>query len=122
MNPQINQDAAFEPNGILTSASRVFGIEATILTGNSVAAGEVLGRVTASGKFIPSLSAAADGSQTPIAIAAEAIDASSGDKVGLVYLAGDFNQRQLTYGTGHTADNTRIDLAARGIFVHPSDA
>lgn len=216
MNPQINQDAAFDPNGILTRKDRTYAIEATVLSGQSVAAGALLGLVAltlvgaaaagggntgngtmgavtvgedaiigdyiveiveaatdagrfsvidpngnrlddgdvavaysndhlaftladgatdfvdgdtftitvsaGSGKYILSLAAATDGSQVPVAIAAEAIDASAADKVGLIYLAGDFNQRQLTFGTGHTAASTKVALAARGIFLHASDA
>jgi hypothetical protein len=216
MNPQINQDAAFDPNGILTRTDRTYAVTGTVLSGNSVVAGEVLGRValdvsaTASAdggntgdgtfgavtvnedailgdyiveiieadtdagnfkvidpngnrlddgvvgtaysndhlgftladgaadfvvgdkwtitveagslKYKRSLTAATDGSNVAVAIAGEAIDASAADAAGVIYLAGDFDERQLTFGTGHSADSLRHAFAARGIFLHPSDA
>lgn len=59
--------------------------------------------VTGTGKYKIALAAATDGSHQPVAIAAEDIDASAADLVGVIYRTGEFNQNDLTYGTGHTA-------------------
>ena len=122
MQPSATQGAAYDPNGILVSTKRTFTDTVTIANGQNLAAGAVLGKVTADGKFVASDSGAANGSQTPIAILAEACDASGGDKSAIIYLAGDFDQRKLTFAGAHTADTTRHDFAARGIYLHRSVA
>lgn len=71
-----------------------------------------------SGKYKKSLAAATDGSETPIAILAEDADATSGDADAIAYYTGDFNSDAMTFGTGHTAANTKDALRARGIFLH----
>ena len=75
-----------------------------------------------SGKYKLATAAAADGSAAPIAILAEDCDASGGDKSAVIYLAGDFDERKLTFGSGLTAAGSRVDMAARGLFIHPSVA
>lgn len=57
----------------------------------SIADGTVLGRIDASGKLVPCNSGAADGSQKPVAILCEAVNATAGDVVAPVYVAGEFN-------------------------------
>ena len=89
----------------------------TILTGQDLTRGAVLGRITASGKFILSLSAAGDGSETPYAVLAEDVDATAADKVATVYLTGEFNEDALTIGTGHTAAGIKPGLRANSIFL-----
>lgn len=89
----------------------------TVLTGQNLVRGTVLGKITASGKVIASLSAAVDGSETPYAILAEDVDASAGDVVGTAYLSGEFNESELTIGTGHTADSIRAGLRDLGIYL-----
>jgi hypothetical protein len=95
---------------------------ATLITGQNLARGAVLGKITASGKLNLSLSAAADGSQTPFAILAAATDASGGDKTCPIYLSGEFNQTALTIGTAHTAATIKDGLRAKGIFLKTSVA
>jgi len=51
----------------------------TIASGADLTAGAVLGKVTASGKFIHSAPGAADGSQTPVAVLLEDAEAASAD-------------------------------------------
>lgn len=89
----------------------------TLLSGEDVVRGEVLGEVTASGKFAASLSASTDGSETPRAIAAEDMDATTGDMTMLAYVEGEFNEDQLTIGTGHTAASIRQGLWDYNIYI-----
>lgn len=86
-----------------------------ILAGQVVSAGAVLGKVTASGKYVLSLQASADGSETPDLILLEDVDASGGDKEALAAERGDFIEGALTIGTGHTADSIREGLRVKGI-------
>lgn len=71
-----------------------------------------------SGKYKTSLAAATDGSETPCAILAEAVDATSADGEGVSYYTGDFNADSITFGTGHTAASVKDGLRDRGIFLH----
>lgn len=57
----------------------------------SVAAGTLLGKIAASGKLVPCNTAATNGSEVPVAILAEAVNATAGDVVAAAYVAGEFN-------------------------------
>ena len=94
----------------------------TIISGQNLTRGAVLGLITASGKYNLSLSAAVDGSAVPEAILAEDVDATAGDKEGLVYLTGEFNEDALTIGAAHTADSIRQGLRDKGIFLEKTQA
>jgi hypothetical protein len=89
----------------------------TVISGQNLVRGAVLGKITASGKYNKSLSAAGDGSQTPDLILAEDCDASGGDKTALAYSRGDFHEGALDIGTAHTADSIREGLRAKGIIL-----
>lgn len=79
--------------------------------------GTLLGKVTASGKYIKSLSAATDGSQNPVAVLAEDIDATSADVTTVGYLSGEFNTAAMTFGTGHTAASVKGALRDLNIYL-----
>lgn len=89
----------------------------TVISGQNLVRGAVLGKITASGKYNLSLSAASDGSQTPDLVLAEDIDASGGDKVALAYSRGDFNAQKLTIGTGHTIASIKEGLRVKNIIL-----
>jgi hypothetical protein len=89
----------------------------TLLSGESVVRGEVLGEVTTGGKFRASLAAETDGSEVPRAIAAEDMDASLADKAMHAYLEGKFNQDALTIGTGHSIASIKQDLWDFNIYI-----
>lgn len=98
------------------------GESVVISNGQNLQRGAVLGRVTANGEYILSLSGAVDGSETPEAVLAEDVDASGGAKTAMIYLTGIFNSNRLSFGTGHTASTqaTRDALRLRGIFMRDS--
>lgn len=80
--------------------------------------GSVIGKITASGKYILSLSAASDGSQTPVAILAEDMDAAATADIDvLAYFAGAFRTEALTIGAGHTAASIIDGLHDRAIYL-----
>jgi len=98
-------------------------------TNLSLTVGAVLGKVTATGKYKLSLSAASDGSQTPAAILMGGVDGSdsltlvSGTDAkavvavrGPVIVAGE----ALTIGTGHTIATVKAALLAAGVLVETS--
>lgn len=94
----------------------------TIASGSALTKGSVLGRVTASGKFILSESDATDGSETPDAILAEDVDASEEDKQAVVYFSGEFNENALTLGGSFTLDDIRAGLRSKSIFLRKNQS
>lgn len=88
------------------------------VTGNTVlSAGAVLGKITADSRYQLSAAASTDGSQTPDAILAEAVDARSGDVQAPVYFSGEFNRLALQLGTGYTVAAIESLLRLRSIFL-----
>lgn len=120
--PSFTSETPYDPNDIFASDHDVFTASMTLVSGQNVTRGTVLGQITSGGKLNKSLSAASDGSQTPMAIAAEDKDASGGDKTILVYLAGGFKSGNLTIGTAHTAASIRLGLAQKGIYLYDVQA
>lgn len=116
MTATYTQGAAFDPDDIVNGNHHLLvARNITLISGQNLTRGAVLGKITASGKYNLSLSAAGDGSQTPDLILAEDTDASGGDKVTIAYERGDFIEDRLTIGTAHTADSIREGLRDKGI-------
>jgi hypothetical protein len=107
-----------DPNGLVVSSKDLFGDTVTIVSGQNLAAGAVVGQITTGGKYMLSASAAADGSQTPVGVLAAAVNASAGDQPGYVYFTGDFNAAECVFGAGHTAASIRRTAAQRGLKFH----
>ena len=90
----------------------------TLVSGQSVVKGEILGRITASGKYAMYKKTHSDGTETPDVIAAETVDASAGDAPIITYLSGQYNQNAITLPTVETVDNTLKDaLRTKSIFL-----
>ena len=88
----------YVPDQLIAGNLKLVTDSVTYLSGASVIPrGTLVGRITASGKFIASVSGASDGSQNPIGFAADAVDVTGGDATGPVYLMGEFNQNAITY-------------------------
>ena len=116
------QEGEFIPGqALIVGGDDTISRQITLGAGN-LARGALLGKVTASGAYILSLAAAADGSQTPVAILAEDTDASGGAKVTVAYLAGTFDENVVVFGTGHTPASTRDALRGIGINLQSSIA
>ena len=111
--------ATYQPGGLIVGDFPVAVRNVTILAGEVRTRGTVLGRVTASDKYIMSLSAAVDGSQDPAEILAVDVDATGGDVVAPVYSTGEFADDLMTFGTGHDADSveTAFRVGGRSIFI-----
>lgn len=72
-----------------------------------------------SGKYTKALLASTDGSQQyeNMCILAKDTDASSGDVVTTGWLTGEYNENQVTFGTGFTFANSKHELAKYGIHL-----
>jgi hypothetical protein len=76
----------------------------TLITGQNLVRGAVLGRITASGKFILCDTGAIDGSEAPVAILVHDIDATAGDLTCQVYQGGAFHKDEMTWDASFTTD------------------
>lgn len=115
-DPSISSEA-YAPDRLIAGDLKLVTRDVTILTGQVISRGTVLGKITASGKYIKSLSAASDGSETPVAILADDVDATSADVNAPIYETGEFNEDQITLGTAHTVASVRDGLRALGIHL-----
>lgn len=93
-------------------------INITLVSGENLSRGHVLGKVTASGKYAGYDADLSDGSESAVAILAEDTDASSGDENTIAYVHGEFQDAGLSWDD-ETNDKTAglADLYAAGIFV-----
>lgn len=120
MNASFSTDGTYQPDSLIAgNAALLVGRKVTLITGQNLKRGAVLGKITASGKYTLSLSAASDGSQTPDLVLAEDCDATSADQQALAYARGDFAAGALTLGTGHTVASITEGLRAKGITLLP---
>ena len=79
----------------------------TILQGQKLPRGAVLGKISATGKYVLSLAAAVDGSEVPTRVLAHGVDATAGDVNSAGYSHGQFIFEGLTLGAGHDFDSLR---------------
>lgn len=104
-------------DNLVAGSEEPWAEKGTLISGQNLVRGTLLGRITTGGKYTLALSASSDGSQTPNAILAHDCDASSADKECIVYKAGTFNINAVTLGTGITLD-TATKHALRGLDIH----
>lgn len=109
-------EGTYSPDALVAGNHELLvGRKVTIITGQVLTRGTVLGKITASSKYNKSLSAAVDGSQVPDLILAEDVDATAADITVLAYARGDFTTNALAIGAGHTVASITEGLRAKGI-------
>lgn len=107
---------------ILSEANGTRSREAvTVVSGQNLAAGTVVGRITASGKITAYDDDNADGSQTAVGALYAAVDASAADAPGVI-IARDAEVSDVLLiwaGTNDAGDKTagKADLVALGIII-----
>ena len=69
------------------------------------------------GNFIPCVKTASDGSQTPVAILADATDSTAGPAKSGAYFMGEFNGRAITFDNSWTLADLTAALSARAIHI-----
>ncbi len=108
----------YTPDKLIAGDFKLVTGEVTILSGQNLSKGALLGKITASGKCQLCDSAASDGSEDPIGILAEACDASGGDQTNVpYYLTGEFNQDAITFGGSDTAATHLAALRDLSIYL-----
>ncbi len=95
--------------------------DTAILDDGDLEAGTVLGKITASGKYVQVDLAAVDGSEDAAAVLWAATDATAGDKtVAVITRLAEVNMGYLVYPTGASAgdkDTINAALATHNIIV-----
>ena len=115
----VNSAASFTYDNLIGGAEpALITKNLTVASGAGVLArGTVLGKITASGKFVKVNSASNDGSQTANCILAATVDATSADAVATVYVTGMFNIEALTFGGTDTYAAHADTLRDLGIYL-----
>jgi len=109
---------SYTPKEIIAGDFPLVTRSGILAAGQNLKRGAVLGRITASGKLVLSASASSDGSQGVFAILADDEADATAEDVGVtVYITGQFNSPNLTFGTGHTAASTRDTLRTLSIHI-----
>lgn len=85
------------------------------------ASGMVLGRITASGKYAPVDDSLETGAEEPRAVLAHSVDPNGGDVEAIVYLTGEFNGSELTFGGDDAVADHEDALRDRSIFIHQNN-
>lgn len=99
---------------LLSEANGTRSRESVTVTGGSYPAGQVLGKVTASGKYAAYDGDATDGTEVAAGVLYDAVDASTADATGVAIVRDAEVKGALL--TDNDADGT-ADLAAVGIIV-----
>lgn len=85
----------------------------TVLSGQTLAKGTIVARQTSGGKLLAyDVDGTDDGRRTPIGVAMEAIDASTGDTSGLIGFAGVYVRDNMT----GLDDAGELLLEAKGVY------
>ncbi len=84
----------------------------TIGTAADLVAGRILGRITASGKYVAYAAGNADGSENPVAVLQEDADAAAADVEAVIGFAGVYREDNMT---GLDAAG-KLTLEGRGVY------
>lgn len=117
--PGVTQDA-FVPDQLIGGDLKIVTRTRQISGGAIFKRGTVLGMITATGVFTIATAAANDGSQTPVEILADDVDATGGAVPGGTYVMGEFNERAVILGAGITLDAARAALEQKNIYLKSS--
>jgi hypothetical protein len=111
-------DTDFSFDQLFAGDYPVVSEEVTILSGQTLSRGAVIGRQTSGLKgVLVDSDGTDDGRRAPYGVLAEDVDASGGDVVSTVYLTGEYNVNALSFGAGDTAATHKTALRALNIYV-----
>lgn len=115
-------EESFTPDKLIAGNTQIVTRNETLLSGQNLKRGAVVGKITASDKVTLSASAASDGSQNPYGVLLDDYDATAGDLANCgVLVQAEVNERALILGAGHTIASVKAAFRALGIFVKPSN-
>jgi hypothetical protein len=127
-NPSYRVVDSYTPRLIHRGNFPTYRGSVTIEKGQVLKLGSVLGRKTATGKFVlcsktadDGTTAIADGSEKPVCILQVDIDATESDKFAPVFRTGAFLGLDLVLGKGHTLASIDDDLSLRSIYIEKGE-
>jgi hypothetical protein len=127
-NPSYRVVDSYTPRLIHRGNFPTYRGSVTIERGQVLKLGSVLGRKTASGKYVlcsktaeDGTTAIADGSEKPVCILQVDIDATESDKFAPVFRTGSFLGLDLVLGKGHTLETVDDDLSLRSIYIEKGE-
>ena len=88
----------------------------TLATGQNLPRGAVVGLILLTGLLTLCDSTAVDGSEVPYGILAKDVDATAADTPCTVYLTGEFNRSELSFGGTDTYETHKVTLRNVSIF------
>ncbi|MCU7845309.1 MAG: head decoration protein [Candidatus Thiodiazotropha sp. (ex Monitilora ramsayi)] len=92
------------PDNLIAGSAPIVTNDGTLASGQNLARGAVLGRITASGEMVLSDPGAVDGSEVPVGILVHAQDASAAAKACQFYVGGEFRSSEMVWHAGYTTD------------------
>ncbi|GCD53043.1 MULTISPECIES: head decoration protein [Acetobacter] len=116
------QQVVFVPDQLIAGNLKLVTETVTFAEGNTLQRGQVVGQVTATGKYIPCVKTATDGSQTPCGIVVDEVDASAADATGAIYEMGEFNSNYMIFDASWTVDTLKPALRQFSIFVKTGES
>ncbi|MFC4699384.1 head decoration protein [Glaciecola siphonariae] len=88
---------------VTTGSDQIATTLVTVSSGQNLAKYTPIGQVTSTGEFVASVRTATNGSQNPVYITAQAVDATGGDTAAQVFKAGTFDPEMLAWDASHNA-------------------
>lgn len=110
--PFNSKNSKTEMDLIVTNDFPLIERAGTILTGQTLVRGSVVGEITASGKLLLLDKDALDGSQNPIGVLAEFTDASAVDRVAPIWRTGEFLSQKLVFKAGTVVADVQAAMEA----------
>jgi hypothetical protein len=90
------------PDQLIGGDLKIVTDDVTIIAGQVLKRGTVIGQITASKKYTLALAASGDGSQTPARVLVDDVDATAGDVNAGTFRQAELNGNALILGTGIT--------------------
>lgn len=111
------QRQSYQPTQLAAGDFPVVMDTGAIAAGQNLKRGAVLGQVTASKEYLLSKAAADDGSEVPVAILDQDVDATGGAQTAPIRLTGQVLASQLHLGEGVTLAAAKSALRTLCIFI-----
>lgn len=116
MTQKLNTHSESQFENLLAGTIEMPTSTVTFKKGFAYKRGHVLGYIKTENKCTPVNKTKGDNSQYVYAIAAEDADATEGDVVAAIYMAGEFNTPHLIFESGDTAADHQLSARQVGIF------
>ena len=113
---------AYNYDDITSGSDQIATTSATIASGQVLPKFTPIGQVTATARFVKSDPAATDGSETPVYLTAQAVDATGGDKKSQGFKAGTFDPSMVNWHASFTAVQKQLAFVGTPISLQEKAA